>query len=206
MRIVSCCGLEARFKDMPGNEIIRDDPKAFTLAIHLETVDGLTSVHYMDFTRQVVTKGKFYDKWVQANSRPPTRIDEALDKLEEIGIPNGLPQELQKLMEAGQTIEVNASIKSREFQQGGVTKLAYEAKYLNCCRKEIPLKELNFDDLLPETKGKVSATPQAKPVTIPIKPNPTPAEIAEADKGEEEEFNNTGAEDEFEIEDEEIPF
>jgi hypothetical protein len=206
MRIVSVCGLEPRFKDMPGNEIIRDDPKAFTLAINLETVDGLTSVHYMDFTRQLITKGKFYDKWVQANSRPPTRIDEALDKLEELGIPSGLPQELQKMMNNGVTIEVNASIKSREYVQGGVTKRAFEAKYLNCCRKEIPIKDMDFSMLLPETAGKVSTAPVTKVNTVPIKTSPTPAEIAEADKGEEEEFNNTGAGDSFEAQPEDTPF
>jgi len=185
MRITDVRGVEARFKDIAGNEVIKNDPKAFTLMIFLETSDGLTSVHYMDFTRQVITKGKFYDKWVQTNSRPPTRVDEALDKLEELGVPNGLPQELQKIMEAGQTIEVNASIKAREYTQNGVSKISYEAKYLNSARKEIAIKDMDFSLLLPETAGK--SAPNAKPSTVA-----KPIEVATDN-------------DSFEVEDENAP-
>lgn len=175
MRIVSIGKIDPRFKDIAGNEVIRDDPRAFTLAIYLESADGGTSVHYMDFTRQVITKGKFYDKWMaNGNTRPPTRVDEALDKLEEIGVPNGLPQELQKVMNEGRTIEVNASIKGREYQQNGVSKRAYEAKYLNAVRGEVPIKDLDFNLLLPETKDRAMKSSTVPIKTVPIKKDEFP--------------------------------
>lgn len=150
----------------------KNDPNAFALVLKLETADGLTAFHQMEYTKKVIQKGK---------SQGKTDAQASTDKLEELGVENGYLGNLKKMLVEGKTIECSVKMEWRNYTKpDGTPGRILEAKYLNPKRNEMNIKDIDWSAILPEQVGE-------KPLTVTATaPQPTVEQInQELDKGAE---------------------
>jgi len=174
VRITDCFLKEPRFNYHSNPENLKNDPNAFCLVMKCETADGLEAYHEMDWTEKVITTGKYTGK---------KEKEVTTEKLAELGIPDGYPGNLKKMMQEGKTIEAQVNMVYRAYNDKatGEPKKILEAKYLNAPRKEVNIKDIDFEALLGGT-----ATVTSVKSTVPTS-QPTVEQInAELDAGSDD--------------------
>jgi len=166
-RVVDAWIKEPGFGYHNNEENKKNDPNAFALVLKLETADGLTAFHQMEYTKKVIQKGKSTGK---------TDAEASTDKLEELGIPDGYLGNLKKMLVEGKTIECSVKMQWRSYNNAdGTQGRICEAKYLNAPRNEKNIKDIDWDALMPNQVGNkplpVVATAPQSAEDISIEPD-----------------------------------
>jgi len=145
VRVIDAFIKEPGFGYHNNEENKKNDPNAFALVLKLETADGLTAFHQMEYTKKVITKGKSIGK---------SDAEASTAKLEELGISDGYLGNLKKMLIEGKTIECSVKMQWRDFQKpDGTTGRVCEAKYLNPPRTERNIKDIDFDAIFGKSVG-----------------------------------------------------
>jgi hypothetical protein len=133
-------------------ENLKNDPNAFALVLKVETPDGLFAFHQMEWTKKQIPSGKYMGK---------TDAEATTEKLADLSVPDGYPGNLKKMLEEGKTIEASVKMEWRDWTDSeGKPQRILEAKYLNPPRKEINIKDFDFDAVLGK-QTTVTSTPKS---------------------------------------------
>lgn len=161
-RIVRAYKVEPGYGYHNNEENKKNDPNAFAIMLVMETPDSMElPEHYMQFTKRVITKGRDAGK---------TEYEAAEAKLAELGVgDDGYVGTFAKMMSAGQTIEVNVKTEFRTYTDNKTQeqKRRLESKYLNPPRKEMNIKDVDFDALLGKKSSGAPKSPTKPTVAAP---------------------------------------
>lgn len=118
-----------------------NDPKAFALVLKVETPDGAHAFHQMEWTKKPIAKGKYAGM---------TDAECTTAKLAELGIPDGYPGNLKKMLMNGETIPCSVKMEWRSYTDSKTQEIkrTLECRYINPPRAEKNIKDIDFDALL----------------------------------------------------------
>jgi hypothetical protein len=158
----------------------KNNPRAFTLKMHVVTPDGVEGWHLKDYSKREVKPGKFFDSMLPKLAKAGVRLNAdgtmteemiVIAQLWELGVEDGYPGTLGKMMNTGTTIEAQACVKGRDFSDNGTIKRIYEVKYLNPLKNETNIIDIDFDALLGDDRPKATAA-----VTVILQKQPAEVE------------------------------